>query len=306
MLGMAVLGVIEALLGQVAEAVEKVGEVLGEFLTWLATFVETVVRVALAVFVEPLQTLVLGYAEGVATVLLAAREEFELTETLSDDTLGGLNAAFTGTLFWVLLGASVALYAALLVLLPFTLSFSFVVTFVVSIVVTVIVVETLNHDGAAPERSLSSPGFAGPQSWAAEAESLLEAQPEWPSQSEFYRNVLRTLLAVFGFYLSKTGLTFMATAILDAEIPFSRGQVVGIVVGLLGLALLLAVIGGQVTNEEWVVPLSIVALVLGIGSLLLSAFSFASLPQGQPRYLALAGLALSILGIILSIAALLV
>ncbi len=290
----------------VQDAVRMAQEAFGHMVDWLRAFAEMVVRAALAIFVDPLTSLVSSYLAGVALALLAAKVEYEVAGAITDSTLSNLDSALAGSLFWILIGAATAVQVALWVLMPFTLSFSWILTFAVSIMVTYLVIETLSHDTTEPDRSFMSSGYMGPEAWPAVAEDTLEAQAEWEYLEDFWRNFARTMFGVWGFYFAKTGLLFSGAAILDSSLPFNRGQIVGVVFGILGLALTLAVIGGQAADQDWVFAIGIGAIVLGVGSVILSVLSITTLLEGFPRYLGFAGLALGVLGIFLSIGALVV
>lgn len=128
---MAVIGAIGAFLGQVAEAVESVGHALLETLGWLIDFLSNFLAAAFNSVITTLETLIEGFAQQVADVILLAVGDFETTGTISDTTIDATEEVLFGTVFQILVGTAVIFMILLALLTPFTFSFGFILGFVV-------------------------------------------------------------------------------------------------------------------------------------------------------------------------------
>ncbi len=304
-LGMAVIGAIGAFLGQVAEAVEHIGEVLAEFASFVLDFISSGVHTLIDPILSRLAAAIDAYAEGVLNALKSAMTEYETTGDLSSPTILSVDQALSGSVFLILLTIVAGLVILMTVLIPFSFTFGFILVFAVSLVVLLIIEQLFQLDEL---QGATNPGFQLGISLVdlvqfsrsfVESGQQLSAPPSsetTPSAEEPNKDTIWPVLSiVFGVF----GLFFGGAALAAQALPLGKGVAFGIVFGIVSLifaiAALLAVYTPTPTDDF---ILGAIGFVSGGIAIILSLLGFRRLTTLEAKAFAAVGITLGTMGLV--------
>jgi hypothetical protein len=274
--GLAVIGAIEAFLGQVRAAVERVGEALTELTGWLLATVRSTFTALLSPVAEIFADLADKYFEAVGSSLAIAAYEVRGTGSVSDPTLGVVDRSLFGPLFLLLFGLASGLILASIIFAPYVFLFAAIASVLAIALVAVLWNQALNKKGIPPEGEI--PNFPITANLSAVVESLddLILGPEQSAQSvpaslsaKASHGLLscRDSFALYGFLVQFSGWFLLLGVVGVFGEPSGVGAALGAVLfSMFGISF--ALIGSLSRDQEIAVLFTILGLIMSVLALI--------------------------------------
>lgn len=285
-IGQAILDFFSDPAGAIKAALEAIVDLLNAIINWIKDRINDMINGLIKPIVDSIYNLMNSYTQRIGNVLTKATDEYnDNSGEISASTLNELDMAFTGPLFWVIMGIMVVLTIILTFLTPFTFTFGFLIGFAITAITMLIMTQLFSDD------TTSAPGVSGITSGMSLTDVVRFAAnfinsktgggggspspPLSPPRSTRSGDpVINALLSIFGVLFGTWGLILSGAAIAAINDPSNKvTSLVGIVCGIIALIFSFAAIAAIGTSYES--GLGVTSVVFGVISLFIGVVSSA-------------------------------